>query len=206
MKLVFISDTHSHHKQINIPDGDILIHSGDLTTMGRENEIRKFNKWIGELPHTHKLVVPGNHDYFFETNDRKWIDTICTNFTYLINKEIVIDGYKFYGSPYQPEFCSWAFNLPRYGDSLKNNWDLIPEDTDVLITHSPPYGILDQCPESQGCQHLFNKVMEVKPKIHTFGHIHEGYGKEEHEGISFINSAIMDGDYNPVNKPIVMEI
>ena len=206
MKIVFISDTHTKHNEIDIPNGDMLICSGDFTNVGSENDVRKFNKWMGTLPHKHKIAISGNHDFFFERCERKWIDSICTNFTYIKDESIVVEGLKIYGSPWTPKFGEWAFSYPRKSEQLKLIWDMIPEDTDILVTHAPPYGTLDACPLPQGCEHLADRVLVVKPKIHTFGHIHEGAGTVIKDGIQYVNASCLDGMYQAVNDPIVIDI
>lgn len=211
MKIVVISDTHQMHKDLEIPDGDVLLCCGDFTAVGSEKHVRKFNKWMGTLPHEHKLVISGNHDWFFQRYPRRRIDrvsieSICTEFTYVQDETITIDGINFYGAPWTPEYGNWAFTYPRDSERHSGVWDQIPLDTDVLFTHGPPYGILDKCPESQGCKMLLKAVENVKPKFHFFGHIHEGYGRYNNGHTEFVNAAIMDEDYNPVNKPMVVEI
>ena len=174
MKIVTIADTHGLHNQLkNIPDGDILIHAGDLTNIGEIDDVIKFNEFLGKLPHRKKIVVAGNHDFCFEkepgTRD------LLTNAIYLEDSEVTIGGIKFYGSPWTPRFGNWAFMLFRCGEQLKYRWDLIPNDTDILITHGPPLGILDTVlprDENVGCELLIKKVQKVKPKYHIFGYIH----------------------------------
>jgi len=141
MKLITISDTHGLHWSLDIPDGDVLIHAGDLTDRGILEEVSEFNTFLGTLPHPHKIVIAGNHDLCFE-DYRMDCEEALTNCIYLQDQEVTIDGVRFYGSPWQPWFYDWAFNLER-GPEIRAKWDLIPEGTDVLITHGPPYGIGD---------------------------------------------------------------
>ena len=207
MKLVLISDTHNRHRMFSIPDGDVLVFAGDLMTNGRRSEeIRDFNLWLGELPHSKKLVIAGNHDFLFEQH--RSTRNLLTNAIYLEDSGVEIDGVKFWGSPFQPEFCNWAFNCKR-GEEIEKHWNLIPKDTDVLITHGPPAGIRDWSwhgGESLGCQNLRGAVRRVEPKLHVFGHIHGGYG-EDHDGIThFVNASLLNEQYQPVNKPIVVEL
>lgn len=206
MRLVFISDTHNLHKKIKVPDGDILIHSGDATSMGHMHEIKEFNKWLGTLPHKHKIFVAGNHDWLFQKQPLV-ARSLITNATYLEDEEINIDGISIYGSPWQPYFCNWAFNLPR-GEALKEKWDKIPEKVDILVTHGPPYSILDAnlYGENCGCEELHKRVFEVKPKIHAFGHIHL-FGSKTRliNDVLFVNASICDESYRPVQKPMVID-
>lgn len=200
----------------DIPDGDIILHGGDIMNSGYDPvDIFNFLDWYGALPHKHKVFIAGNHDRYFENHSELARDIIKKKngamrkgkITYLEDSEVVIDGIKIYGSPWQPEFCNWAFNLDR-GPDLKRVWDNIPLDTDVLITHGPPHGILDLVQYDKihvGCEELLAKVFEVKPMIHLFGHIHETYGVHHEQDIAFVNASICNLRYNPINKPIVFD-
>jgi len=213
MKLVCLSDTHCRHKQIEVPEGDILIHAGDLCSVGRSlSEIESFGKWIRKQPHQYKIVIAGNHDRMFQDYPEAALEALGDGLIYLQDSSVVIDGVKFWGSPWQPEFCNWAFNVKR-GAKIRQKWDLIPDDIDVLITHGPPKGIMDECPKwgggfiNVGCRELGKTIMHrLKIKLHIFGHIHEGYGETDMEGVHFINASSCDVDYNPVNPPIVYEL
>jgi Icc-related predicted phosphoesterase len=209
MKIVLISDTHRYHKQVNVPEGDVLIHAGDISGRGSLSDVGSFATWFNELPHQHKILIAGNHDFCFENELRVGaIDMLGGNVNYLEDSEVIIDGIKFYGSPWQPEFCNWAFNLPR-GEALKEKWDQIPDDTDVLITHGPPCGFGDFTMIDQievGCKELRKALDRVKPKIHVFGHIHEGYGEFEYNGIKLYNASVCNFNYEPINAPFVVNI
>lgn len=205
MKIICISDTHGlHHKMTKIPDGDVLVIAGDITNVGSKSDVLSFNSWVNRLPHKEKIMIAGNHDWCFyrKKNAYKWLEDII----YLQDQEYTVDNIKFYGSPWQPEFYNWAFNLPR-GKALRKIWDKIPKDTDVLITHTPPKNICDLTREgiNTGCEELLQKVEQIKPKLHIFGHIHEAYGIEEKDTI-YINASICTRDYLPINDPIVYEI
>jgi len=205
MKIIAISDTHGLHKSLTIPDGDILIHAGDLCNHGTLEEVIDFNDFLGTLPHPHKIVIAGNHDFCFE-KDRKACEEILTNCIYLEDQEVTIDGIRFYGSPWQPWFYDWAFNLER-GSEIRAKWDLIPDGIDVLITHGPPYGIGDLTfrKDHAGCQDLLEVVERIKPGLHIFGHIHEGYRITSNGKTTFINASSCDHLYQPVNPPLVHE-
>lgn len=209
MRIVCISDTHSRHDGIEVPPGDVLIHAGDSTMAGRIEEIAAFNHWLGRLPHAHKLLIAGNHDWLFE-REPSLAESLITNAVYLCDSAITIHGLKFYGSPWQPRFMHWAFNLSR-GSEIRRKWDLIPEDTDVLVTHGPPHGILDEVPhgltgtsEHIGCEELRLAVERVRPRLHVFGHIHEGYGVMRALGTTFVNACICDAAYRPVNEAVTI--
>jgi len=213
-KIVLISDTHTMHEQLVLPQGDILIHAGDFTGRGKPWEVEEFFDWLDRQSKEFKHIVfiAGNHDMSFEYKHPWVVDILKSlpeNVHYLEDSEIVIDGIKFYGSPWQPEFFNWAFNLPR-GTALAEKWDMIPHDIDVLITHGPPMNILDYTARDMwnvGCLDLYNKVLNIKPKLHVFGHIHEGYGikKYDQEDIVFVNASSATLKYELTNKPIVLK-
>ena len=212
MRLVFISDTHSQLEKIQIPEGDILVHCGDLTNRGglRETvrELGILNSLRGQFRHV--ILVAGNHDWLFYM-DRTVARSLLGEIKYLEDDEIEVEGLRIYGSPWTPEFMGWAFMLPR-GERIKTRWDRIPDGLDVLVTHGPPYAILDQneLGVSVGCMDLLEKLehMTGPPKIHAFGHIHEAHGERQGPGLrsDFINASICNERYQPVNKPIVREL
>lgn len=210
MRVVAISDTHNIHKDINIPEGDILIHAGDITNLGSFTEFEDFNEWLGTLPHKHKVFIAGNHDFLFERNKIGLIKQALgkLNATYLQDDSIHIDGIHIYGAPWTPQFMEWAFMYDPLEDFARKQWDKIPDKVDILITHGPPAGILDR-PHDQpgaGCADLLKRVHQVRPRYHIFGHIHEGYGMVEKNGTIFINAALSRG-HSRLNKlPVVFEI
>ena len=223
MRIVCISDTHSLHNGMlyNIPEGDILIHSGDCTNVGKEVDVRDFVNWFQNIPgFNYKIFIAGNHDFAFEREPtwlNLYIDTdvlLEHNVTYLEDTGIEIVSSEFsrpikiYGSPWQPEFFDWAFNLPRNGDVLKSRWDDIPNDTDILITHGPPHGIRDFTPNNLqvGCELLRERVDVLKPLLHVFGHIHGAYGLVEINGTVFVNASTCTERYQPINKPLVFDL
>lgn len=205
-RIVAISDTHNLHRHIQVPDGDILIHAGDLTDMGDLSDVRDFNDWLGTLPHEHKLVIAGNHDFCFES-EPKTAESLLTNCTYLLDQPITIWDKTFYGSPWQPWFYNWAFNLRR-GPEIRAKWDLIPNNVDVLITHGPPAGYLDETHDGEivGCIDLKDAVRRVRPSLHIFGHIHEAYGRIKNGHTEYINASTCTLQYKPINPPVVIDI
>ena len=213
IRITCISDTHTKHDHLKLPGGDILIHCGDLMNSGwNYADITNFLKWFESQPYDELIFIAGNHDRRFETDtlDVKAILEGFPTITYLQDDWVEVNGIKIYGSPWQPEFYGWAFNLPRRGDELKERWDAIPQDTDILITHGPPQGHLDTSghPYNEpllGCELLRVKVEEIKPNIHIFGHIHGGFGYKEYEGTHFINASVLDERYQQVNKPITID-
>lgn len=210
MKLICISDLHNKLAKINLPPGDALIISGDITNNGTIKELIQFNHVLGLNKDKYKyiILIAGNHDELFQS-DPGLAKVLISNVTHYLQDELVeIDGVKFYGSPWQPTFCNWSFNLDR-GPAIKAKWDLIPNGIDVLITHGPPYGILDETlpnDEHVGCSDLLDAVMRVKPQVHIFGHIHNSYGIKDFNGTTFINACSCNEMYLANNKPIEIEI
>ncbi|HEY8560704.1 MAG TPA: metallophosphoesterase [Pyrinomonadaceae bacterium] len=215
MRIVCLSDTHNRHGGFAVPEGDLLIHAGDGTVRGTMPEIEEFLNWFSGLPHRHKIFVAGNHDWFYETDNRlARLMTARFNIRYLQDSSTEIGGSKIYGSPFQPRFFDWAFNLNR-GAELAAKWKLIPDDIDVLVTHGPPHNILDEVPgkygaENAGCEDLRRRVEEIagfgKLKLHVFGHIHGGHGRAERFGVKFVNASVCDENYDSVQPPIVVEM
>jgi Icc-related predicted phosphoesterase len=235
MRLVFISDTHLidaiRNTPLHVPDGDVLIHCGDATMQGSREEMDAFAERFMAYPHKHKIFVPGNHDWdcqnVYESMPHAIIRLEWAHV--LIDRAVIIEGVKFYGSPWQPEFFNWAFNLPR-GKPLAEKWAKIPTDTDVLVTHGPPMGVLDRvwrteyadCYEEDrghykqakyrrehvGCADLMARVKQVNPKVHAFGHIHCDYGSRSMTGLrtTFINCALADERYFLSHKPQVYDL
>lgn len=200
MRIVTISDTHSLHGSVAaVPDGDVLIHAGDLMNSGWDwRDIASFNHWLSLLPHKYKIVIGGNHDWLFQRNLGESLKLLPAATHYLQDSGVTIEGFKFWGSPWQPEFNNWAFNVPR--GQLHRYWDLIPNNTDVLITHGPPYGILDTIhihSKHLGCDELLTAVDRVKPQLHVFGHIHGGRGVAENEHTKFVNASALTERYFP---------
>lgn len=178
MRIVAMADTHLFTEDLkSIPAGDVLVHAGDLLRGGDLAELEQGIAFLKALPHRHKIFVPGNHDRCFES-DVDAARALCDGISVLIDESLTIDGVHFYGSPWQPAFNDWAFNLPR-GAPLSEKWARIPHAVDVLITHGPPQGILDasEMEGRHGCSDLAKAVQE-RPEIalHLFGHIHPAGG------------------------------
>lgn len=200
-KIVGMSDTHNQHKKLIVPECDILIHAGDATNRGEHNELAPFLNWMYEQKAKYKIYVPGNHDFYAETHPVR-TRQMCEDrgITYLVDELVELDGTKIWGSPYTPKFGDWAFQYYT-GEQALTHWGLIRQGIDVLVTHGPPYQMLDPglLDEAIGCYFLFYKVIEIKPKIHLFGHSHEGHGQKSFEGVHFYNVAC-GGAQNPVTE------
>jgi len=209
MRVVAISDTHGLHDYVKVPEGDLLIHAGDCTGHGTLTEIKAFNHWLGKLPHKHKVIIAGNHDFDFQVKP-ELARKLITNAIYLQDQQCIIEDFCIYGSPWQPEFHNWAFNVPR-GPSIRKIWGKIPNEVDILVTHGPPNGILDvnREGESCGCEELSLHIWNhISPLAHVFGHIHEGYGGRILPGIGtyFVNASICTRNMQPTNQPIVFDL
>lgn len=208
MRIVCFSDTHGHHQGLTVPPGDVLVFAGDACRGGTLTELAPFAEWMGRLPHRDKLFVAGNHDWPFVREAPEARRTLAANgIGYLQDEAVVIEGITFYGSPWQPEFCGWAFNLPR-GDALRDKWSRIPDDTRVLITHSPPFGIRDRLPSGLlvGCEALALRVLALGPDLHVFGHVHDAAGLKVVERTRFANVAVVDEEYRLVRPASVFDI
>lgn len=215
MRIVCLSDTHNCHNELTIPDGDLLIHSGDATIRGTLPEVEDFLGWFSALPHRHKIFVAGNHDWLYQ-RDNRFARELTAKFKirYLQDSITEVDGFKIYGSPWQPRFYDWAFNLNR-GSELAEKWKLIPANADILVTHGPPNGILDEVPmkystENAGCEEMRGRIEEISKqgrlKLHVFGHIHCGYGQVELFGVKFVNASVCDESYEPTQLPVIIDL
>lgn len=208
MKIVCISDTHTVSLKQKLPKGDMIIHAGDFCNTGSVDDVMDFNEWFSRLPYRYKICVAGNHDILFEENIILAGGLLASNIIYLQDTGVIIEGIKFWGSPWQHPFCNWAFNRP--GNILKEKFEQIPNDTNVLITHAPPFGILDKLPgyDHIGEKELRDVVFKVRPKYHIFGHIHSAAGidKISLRGTTFINASLLDEDYTEEYNAAVFKI
>ncbi|MDP2454152.1 MULTISPECIES: metallophosphatase domain-containing protein [unclassified Kaistella] len=204
MKIVFISDTHGQHRKLkNLPKADLIIHGGDVSKLGKAHEVEDFIYWFLRLDYAHKIFIAGNHDFYFEDYSRDFIQKkLTSNCHYLCDSGVEIEGVKIWGSPVTPTFFNWAFNVDR-GKPIQKYWNMIPSNTDILVTHGPVGGILDGTTSNinAGCDDLLKTVNKVKPKFHLFGHIHEAYGEEKVNETTFVNGSLLNEYYNLVNSP-----
>lgn len=237
IRVVIISDTHNHHdkvtkkikKLITPKETNILIHAGDLTERGTEPEVSSFVNWFQNIKgFEKKFLVAGNHDFGFEhynkprhINRPHWIHSLINTETFINNNCVYLEDeeyilnipsiskpIKIYGSPWQPLFHNWAFNLPRNGKEIQSKWNNIPNDTDILITHGPPFGILDTTNNHfpLGCEPLLDRVRQINPLIHCFGHIHYSNGVTLINGVTYVNASVCTELYIPTNPIIAIDI
>jgi predicted phosphohydrolase len=193
MRLVAVADTHLFHEGLEIPEGDVLVHAGDLCRHGDTDELGRAADWLASLPHRHKVVIAGNHDWAF-VRDPQAARALLGEAHYLQDEELVLEGVRFWGSPWQPAYHDWAFNLPR-GEALAAVWQKIPTGLDVLVTHGPPAGIGDRSPHParRGCQALRERVEVVAPRVHRVGHIHQDGGAWQVGPTLFANVTTWEG-------------
>ncbi|CAM6003864.1 unnamed protein product [Sphagnum balticum] len=205
------------HGALSLPSGDMLIHAGDWTHRGSENHTIEFLEWLNKQNYKYKPFIAGNHDFYPEqepTKFRALVAKYAPTCIYLEDESIILDGYKVHGSPVSPWFCDWAFNRYR-GKEIQEHWDMIPSDTEILITHGPIYGYGDKLSaygsepgERVGCRDLLNTIdTRLKDlKLYGSGHIHEGYGVYDHNGIAVVNASVLTDRYKLKNSPIVVSL
>ena len=221
MKITILSDTHTKHRycENDLPGGDLLIHAGDFMNSGYDPmDAMEFFKWFDEIDnYDFKVFIAGNHDRWMQdkTEESRGILTGYKTIEYLQDDWMTVGDSdphdpnvktaKIYGSPWQPEFYNWAFNLPRNGEELKSKWDMIHEDTDILITHGPAWGFLDDVEGNRnvhlGCELLAERIKQIKPKIHICGHIHSGYGHYFDGYTHYFNASVLNERYSYSHLP-----
>lgn len=225
LRIVHISDPHNEHSNIEVPGGDVVICSGDLTNSGTEYEVEAFMDWWMDLPHKHKIIIAGNHDFCFDVskyNNVKpfWISHKMAQYGflsphnhYLEGTACTIDNVKFYGTPYnirkEGKKDTWAFNVDSA--EISKYWADIHKNTDVLITHMPPFGKLDWAFSDNGtgrigCERLRYFVKTIKPKLHLFGHVHDDYGMIHDNDTMYCNGSIVNRLKVPCNYPQTIDI
>lgn len=207
MKLVCFSDAHWLFPEVQVPPGDVLIYAGDWCSGEDMKNTVAFAAYLRKFKHKHKIVIAGNHDRLAERNPHMVKEIFYEEgIIYLQDSGVTINGISFYGTPWTPEFCNWAFMLPD--EDLKKKWKGIPDNLDVLITHGPAFGILDRLPNegSVGSKTLEEAIIQKKPRIHICGHIHNGHGKMESEHTYYYNVAVCDDDYILQHKPTVIDL
>jgi len=217
VKAICFSDTHKNLliREFALPECDFSFFAGDCSFPGDEGEYRAFLQWYSKQPARNKIFVPGNHDGFTE-NQTSWARSLAelNGIVFLVNEGVTIENIKIYGTPVQPFFCDWFWNYPHL-NARESYFSMIPDGLDVLITHCPPYGILDETPpnsfnsgnpEHVGCTALRDNVYRAKPRFHVFGHIHHSYGQLRRDGTHFVNASICTEQYKLTNAPILIDL
>ena len=217
LRIVAISDTHGAHREVLLADGDVLVHAGDITMDGEASVIEDFINWFSAQPFQHKIFIAGNHDHWAEKEPLK-LQALAqeAGVHYLCNNGVVVEGVQFWGSPYTPEFMNWSFMLAA--GSTTQHWQQVPDNIDVLVTHGPPYSVLDevtspatataQATEEDshvGCTGLLQRVSQLGVPVHIFGHIHEGFGTHVIDQTRFFNVSQLDHHYQLANSPVVID-
>jgi hypothetical protein len=232
IRIVCQSDTHMRFEKAyletdaRVPDGDIYIHTGDFSMTGLLSECQLFDHFLTSLPHPHKICIAGNHDLTLDSefyssgggrrfhgkntqdfNRCRALFTESDRYIYLQDSGVTVCGINFWGSPWQPTFGNWAFNVDR-GPLIKQKWDLIPHGTDVLLTHGPAAGHGGLCSNGvdAGCVDLMDAIRRVQPKLHVCGHIHEDYGVTVENGTIFVNASTCTLQYRPLNPPVIIDV
>lgn len=191
MQLCLLADTHRHHRQIEIPPCDLLIHCGDFCSFQTADEqtLEDVDAWFAELPARKIVCIGGNHDFLLHRGEFQFAHA-----EYLVDRAITFEGITIYGSPWCPDLTGFAFYQPEA--DLIEKWRAIPAGIDVLVTHTPPNQILDLPSNGTphlGCPHLRQELQRIQPRLHVFGHIHASHGHRREEGIEFFNVAIAGG-------------
>lgn len=226
IRISVISDTHTRHDLItkDLPGGDLLLHTGDLMNSGYvEKDVIEFCNWYSSIDnYQSKVFIAGNHDRMFQDFPEKIQEILefHKSIDYIQDDTLVLygdgpegnspeDNIRIYGSPWQPWFYDWAFNLPKNGPGLASKWEAIPKNTDILLTHGPAWGILDTVTgrtyDNLGCELLAERIQQIQPKIHVCGHIHSGYGYKFENGTHFFNASVLDEQYKYIQKPITFD-
>jgi Icc-related predicted phosphoesterase len=209
MKIAMLSDTHNSYGTLVVPECDILISAGDYSFRGTKNEVINFHKWFAKQPAKHLISVQGNHEIEVEKNfeqSKDMINRLDTRIHFIAEQTLRIEGFKIHCSAVTPAYNNWAWNRER-GNEIKKHWDLIPDDIDILVTHGPPFGILDKVERRMvGCVDLLKRIYELrKLRLHVFGHIHYSSGEETINRIRFVNASICDENYKAVNPVRIFE-
>ena len=202
ISICIIADTHRQHRELRIPPCDLLIHCGDMCSFQKNDRetLEDIDAWFAETPAKRVVCIGGNHDFLLHHREFRF-----SHAEYLCDRTIVVDGLTIHGSPWCPDLSGFAFYLPS--DDLAAKWRDIPSATDILVTHTPPHGILD-LPSSGsphlGCPHLRRELERIRPRVHAFGHVHASRGERHENDTSFYNAAVVSGrDFTLTHHPIL---
>jgi hypothetical protein len=207
MKIVIISDTHQQHHELGVLTADVLIHCGDsgYGLHASDSDVEALDDWFGRQAFGLILCIGGNHDFALQARVGVCVP-VLRNAVYLQDQVLHYRDRTFYGTPWVPELASWAYYLPP-GD-LRAKWELIPDATDILITHSPPHGVLDRNSrgKSCGCPDLRQRVLDIRPRLHCFGHVHASSGTLAHAGTTFVNASVVNSQYQIARRPYEFDV
>ena len=207
MKLVIVSDTHGRHDELGILRGDVLIHCGDSGNgfSRQSDDVDGLDAWFGRQEFERILCIGGNHDFDMQARAERG-GPVLRNAEYLQDQVHEYRGVRFYGSPWTPELVDWAYYLDD--DALRARWELIPNDVEILITHTPPYGVLDRNTAGRhcGCRELHNRLLDLHPRIHCFGHIHASAGTTYLNGTTYVNASMVNRRYEIAHQPIELNV
>lgn len=206
MRTILISDTHGLHRKLSLPKGDLIIHAGDLTNSGKRAEVEDFLAWFADLDYEYRLFIGGNHDFFLAEHPSVLSAILPAGVTYLHHQSIQIGSYTFWGSAACPNMPNWAFG--KTVADMQKHWEQIPDHVDFLVTHTPPYGILDRSSQGYalGCRALLRKLATLAVRYHVFGHIHNSYGRKTLHRTTFINASNLNTYAGLINAPVVLEL
>jgi len=203
VRIVIVSDTHSQHEQLGRLRGDVLIHCGDSANgfVRSPDDVQRLDDWLGQQDFSLILCTGGNHDFEMEDRSRAGTTAVLRHAEFLVDRSMHFGGLHFYGAPWTPELDGWAFYLPPR--EIRERWARIPEDVDVLITHTPPQWILDRNRRGRscGCPDLAERLLDLRPRIHCFGHVHASAGSLERDGTTYVNASMVNSQYQIARRP-----
>jgi Icc-related predicted phosphoesterase len=202
MNAMFISDTHGQHEDVLLPHGNMIIHAGNITKNGTPAEAVNFLQWFARLKYNYKIFIAGTHDHFFENEPALAKRLIPAGVIYLEESGVEIGGLKIWGSPYNSFNHGSAFSRPE--DKAIGHWEKIPDDSDMVIIHTPAYGVLDENAngEHEGSKDLLRKLIRVEPRYFVCGHRPSTRGYEYRYGIHFINASVTNDEFKIAHKPV----
>jgi len=202
MNVMFISDSCGQHDALMLPWGNMIIHAGNITRNGTRSEVVDFLQWFAHLNYQHKIFIAGTDDHFFEKEPKAVRRLIPAGVIYLEESGVEIGGLKIWGSPYNSYNHGSAFGKTE--EKIVGHWEKIPDDSNMLVIHSPAYGVLDKNAkgEHEGSKDLLRKLVKVEPRYFICGHRQSTHGYEYRYGIHFINASVTNDEFKITHKPV----